>query len=424
VSQADVDRLQYYSRRVKSFVVEDTRPDLDNAPCVHPSTYIRIAQLLQSNPLFPSLRRLTFDMSEMLITYNIFLFLSPRLESLELTSVNEEHTIVAILANLSSQMLRRIVIHDGKMSADFLKSFAHFKQLRSLELSNFSNDFTAWEVLGTLPSLANLTLNAADRTQAYSNRHHTHAAENSNSQTQSHSGGPNYFDALERLSVTGPFLFIQHLLGLIDSPCLTEIKFYLFSTLNYTEHEFDGDFTPSMVIITSKWSQSLKNLVLDSSRRTAYMQCYTISNCLLLLMGLHKMQTFHLTWNMKNMDDEVRRLVMSWPKLTSLHLSRSRAATFISLSTLRKIAENCPELRSLQIPLQYDTATFDASSKSLYHNLEVLDVLIVSSKGAQPSTSTAMEYQNQVARYLDFIFPYLTSISIKVAPDDVTWLGI
>jgi hypothetical protein len=413
VSQADVDRLQYYSRRVKSFVVEDTRPDLDNAPCVHPSTYIRIAQLLQSNPLFPSLRRLTFDMSEMLITYSIFLFLSPLLESLELTSVHEEHTIVTpILANLSSQMLRRIVIHDGKMSADFLKSFSHFKQLRSLELSNFSNDFTAWEVLGTLPSLANLTLNAKD---------HAHAAKNSNSQTWSDSGGPKYFDALERLSVTGPFLFIQHLLGFIDSPCLTEIKFYLLceSTSNYNEHEFDDDCTPSMVIIASKWSQSLKNLVIGLSRKTAYRQCYTISNCLLLLMDLHEMQTFHLTWNMKNMDDEVRRLVMSWPKLTSLHLSRSRAATFIFLSTLRIIAENCPELRSLQIPLQYDTATFDASSKSLYHNLEVLEVLIVSSKGAQPST--AMEYQNQVARYLDFIFPYLTSISIKVAPDDVTW---
>lgn len=92
------------------------------------------------------------------------------------------------------------------------------RSITTLTMTN--DDFTAWEVLGTLPSLANLTLNAADCTQADSNRHHAHAAKNSNSQTRSHSGGPNYFDALERLSVTGPFLFIQHLLGFIDSPCL------------------------------------------------------------------------------------------------------------------------------------------------------------------------------------------------------------
>ena len=51
------------------------------------------------------------------------------------------------------------------MSADILKqSIIRFKQLRSVELSDavFMSDFGLWEILGTLPSLANLTLKATD----------------------------------------------------------------------------------------------------------------------------------------------------------------------------------------------------------------------------------------------------------------------
>ena len=62
------------------------------------------------------------------------------------------------------------------------------------------------------------------------------------------------------------------------------------------------------------------------------------------------MQTFHVKdWSMENVDDDVRRL----PKLRTLRLPHKQ--TFISLSTLRIIAENCPELRYLDIRL--DTST-------------------------------------------------------------------
>ena len=71
----------------------------------------------------------------------------------------------------------------------------------------------------------------------------------------------------------------------------------------------------------------------------------------MLLMVLHEMQTFELMgWrmeNMENIDDDVRFVVMSWPKLRSLSFSLDQ--TFISLSTLRVIAENCPDLLHLQI---------------------------------------------------------------------------
>jgi hypothetical protein len=106
----------------------------DDDPHIHPSIYIRIAQHLRSTFLFPSLRHLKFDMDDGL---SIFLLLSPLLESLELTHIrNEEHTIVKpLLANLSSQMLRRLVLRNGVMSADFFKkSIVNIKQLRSLEL--------------------------------------------------------------------------------------------------------------------------------------------------------------------------------------------------------------------------------------------------------------------------------------------------
>ena len=77
------------------------------------------------------------------------------------------------------------------------------------------------------------------------------------------------------------------------------------------------------------------------------------------------MQTFHLKgWRMENMDDDVRCLVKSWPKLRTLTLPLDQ--TFISLSTLRIIAKKCPELRYLRIPL--DTSTIPPIEKSFTTN--------------------------------------------------------
>ena len=213
MSQKDWDRLQYYSRKVKFFKFKVISPNTHDLG-VHPSTYVRIAQL-QSSALFPSLRHLHYDLGDRSISsLSLFLFLSPLLDSLELFNIRGlENTIVGpFLATLSSQMLSRIVLHSGWLSADILKKIiVHFKQLRSLVLSDVVvvRDFGSWEVLGTLPSLTNLAVTNFD-----AESHPAHAPENSNSQ----SGGPKYFKTLESLSVTGLFFLIEHLLGIIDSP--------------------------------------------------------------------------------------------------------------------------------------------------------------------------------------------------------------
>ena len=403
MSQTDKDRLQYYSRKVKTFIVPP--PDTHASdPQVHPSTYIRIAQI-QPSALFPSLRHLDYNMCDRTISH-IFLFLSPLLDSLALYDIKSfENTIVGpFLATHSSRLLSKIVLSDGQMSADTLKrSIVHFKHLRSLELLDavFMNDYALWEVLGTLPSLADLTLEANDPAS-----HPTLFSENSNRK----SGVRKYFEALESLSVTGfiKFFLIQHLLGFIDSSCLKSIK---VSTVIIPQDEPEDLFTPSMTIVASKWSQSLKSLVIESS--SVYR--YEISNYLMLLTNLHEMQAFNLYgWRMENMDGEVRRLVMSWPKLRTLTLVQAS----ISLSTLKIIAENCPELRYLRISLDISNIPpFDTSGKSLHHNLEVLDLGRI-----HPYTQTTSECRIQVARYLDLIFPYLKSI--EVHPDDVTWSAI
>ena len=392
MSQADWDRLQYYSRKVKTFKV--LQPNL-YIPKVHPSTYV----------LFPSLRHLRVycnlgDTSSCSLSF--FLFLSSPLESLEFHHIRGfEDTIVGpFLASLSSQTLSHIVFCDGQMSADILiKSIVHFKHLRSLELSDaiFMVDFDLWEVLGTLPSLEILTLEANDPTS-----HPAHAHKNSNSQ----SGGPKYFEALKSLSVEGSFFFIQHLLGFIDSPCLKSID--VSPVMNHVHDPNSADhFNRSMTIVASKWSQSLKHLVIDSS--SAHRPA--ISKYLMLLTNLHEIQTFHLTdHGMKIMDDDVRRLAMSWPNLRTLSLPLKR--TLISLTTLGIIAENCPELRYLDIRLDASTIPpFDTSSKSFGHKLEVLTI------GKIGPYSTP-ECQIQVALHLNLIFPYLKTI--KVRPSDVT----
>ena len=118
MSQADWDRLQYYSRRVKSMRI--TGSGVDDYE-VHPSTYIRIAEF-QSSSLFPSLRRLYCDLNLGEISFShIFRFLLPLrvLDSLVLYGID----VGPFLAALSSspQMLSRIVLRNSKMSADILK---------------------------------------------------------------------------------------------------------------------------------------------------------------------------------------------------------------------------------------------------------------------------------------------------------------
>ena len=96
VSQEIWDRLQYYSRRVKLICIDSHAIDFD----VHPSTYIRIAQL-QSSVLFPSLRHLEFHFTEGFGSH-IFLFLSPLLDSLELYNISgfEDTVVGPFLASL------------------------------------------------------------------------------------------------------------------------------------------------------------------------------------------------------------------------------------------------------------------------------------------------------------------------------------
>ena len=381
----------------------------NDQPHVHSLTYFRIAQL-QSSALFPSLRRLCYDLGDPSIP-QIFLFLSPLLNSLELFNINGfEDTIVGpFLATLSSPMLSRVVLRNGAMSVDiFKKSVVHFTQLRSLELLDavFMNGFDLWKVLGTLPSLANFTLRAVKPHRCLIPR-----PTPGNSSSQNQSGGPKYFDALESLSVKGSFFLIQHLLGFIDSSCLKSIEVY---PVIKHDHEDEGFFTPCMTIVASKWSQSLKNLYISS--RSFGVPHNAISKCLMLLTDLHEIQSFHLRgWRLENMDDDVRRLVMSWPKLRVLNLGQ----TLISLSTTRIIAENCPELHFLHIQLDISTfPPFDASCRRLTHNLAVLNVA-----GFYPSDSTITqtpECQIQMTRHLDSIFPYLKSIEVR----NETWLDI
>jgi hypothetical protein len=381
---------------------------------IHPLTYFRIAQL-QSSALFPSLRHLRYNMGAVASIPHIFLFQSPLLDSLELFNIaaaGYHDTIVgSFLATLPSQMLRRIVLDIGQMSVDILKkSIIHLKQIRFLELS-FTvsmSDFTLWEVIGSLPFLENFTLKAIDPAS-----HPAHAPENSNSR----SGGPKYFDALQTLCVTGSFFLIEHLFGFIDSPWLTTIN--VFPIFYFRNEREEDPFTPSLTIVASKWSQSLKKLVIDTSLNGTARRHYLIPMCLMLLTDFHEMQILLITgmWMKNHMDDDMRRLAKSWPKLRRLRLPLLQ--TSISLSTLTIIAENCPELRFLQIALNaspippFDTST----SKSLHHKLEVLAV------GRFHTTQTSLEFQIKVARCLTLIFPYLKSIEMP-DHDNVTWSGI
>ena len=384
---------------------------------VHPSTYFRIAQL-QSSALFPNLRRLEFYFAPSSSSH-IFLFLSPLLDSLHLYDISgfEDTVVGPVLATFISSplMLRRIFLRSGRMSADNLKNkIVHFKQLRSVEISNAAlmTDFSLWEVLGTLPFLENFSMVVDDPEYLPA-----HVPKDSNDQ----SSGLRHFEALESLHVRSPFYLIQHLLGFIDSPCLKLIEVFPYHASLERDHDSGDLLIPSLTIVAAKWSQSLKELTIGSHTIGI---THRNSKFLMPLADLHEIQKFELVgWRMEKNNDVLRRLAMSWPKLRQLVLlpcleAQSPNQTFISLSNLRIIAENCPELVFLDIELDVDTIPpfDDISGKILCHNLEVLFLWRVH----QSITQISLECQIQVARHLDLLFPYVKSIYSR----DRTWSGI
>ena len=414
MSQADWDRLQYYSRRVKAFnIMYD-----DYDPEVHPSIYVRLAELQSSaGALFPSLRRVHCYLEDRSISH-IFLFQSPLLDSLSLTNIGGfENTVVGpFFATLSSspQMLTRIVLDSGRMSVDFFKeSIIHFKRLQFLSVEVFMIDSSLWEILGTLPSLKTLTLKANDPES-----HPVHAPENSNSQS-----GLKYFTALEDLNITGSIFLIQHLLNFIDSPFLKSICVYPFINRVHNDSEREDDLrdvlTPIMTIVATKWSQSLTNLNI-SPMAGASGFVHRNSKFLTLLTDLHEIRGFHLLGcTTENNDEAARCMAKSWPKLKSLVLGvlrLPRNQTFVSLSTLRIIADNCPELHYLHIPLDISIIPpFDdfSTKNGPRHNLEFLGLGGPGGPGGGPPPM--LECQIQVARHLDFMFPYLKTINVHNA---------
>ena len=128
---------------------------------------------------------------------------------------------------------------------------------------------------------------------------------------------------------------------------------------------------------------------------------------------------------MEKNNDALRRLRMSWPKLRILKLlpysyvpAGTGNQTYISLSNLRIIAENCPDLHELHIELDIDTIPpfDDISTKSLCHKLDVLILIGVH----QSITQVSLECQIQIARHLDLIFPYVKTIRVRSG----NWSGV
>ncbi|KAF8801973.1 hypothetical protein BYT27DRAFT_7261409 [Phlegmacium glaucopus] len=129
------------------------------------------------------------------------------------------------------------------------------------------------------------------------------------------------------------------------------------------------------------------------------------------------------------MNDEllVWHLVQSWPNLTTLILPVDHVS--ISLLTLGIIAENCPELRYLQIQLDASTippfnnpasaVLCKNTNAALCHKLGVLSV------AHDPYTARKLQgrqVRHSVARYLDSMFP-LVSIEMldESNPAIKTW---
>ncbi|KDR66441.1 hypothetical protein GALMADRAFT_259201 [Galerina marginata CBS 339.88] len=168
VSQADIEKLCAYTRRIGEFTLTDNIKE-SKYP-VHLGTLLRVVQLhncIALGPLFPSLCRLRIVDAQLSFDY-LNLFLTPSLRSLEVVNIPEARkTVLSVFLDAVAQEspnLTQLTLGPGRLPGHLLRTFSTFNHLVQLELIELlpSFDSALLERIGSLPALEVFVLHAAD----------------------------------------------------------------------------------------------------------------------------------------------------------------------------------------------------------------------------------------------------------------------
>ena len=479
VSKADLDALHCYTRRVGTFILTDSSPDLKGRTIPH-ATFIRLAQL-HSPPFFPALKHLRIvDVNASLTHLN--LLLSNSLQSIEIYNIHhtQEEVFLSFLITLADECPELSSMKlASPVSTSVWENCLQFRHLHALELDNISTqlDFDLLLTIGkSFPQLEVFSLYAriAKYTRATNPSDTLLEGEDKIAEPQTrighgftdaelsalHSDGRDHpglgpvmpslsrwnsseplFLRLERLHMIGSLDLILDLVESISSPCLKEIGLILVRS---NRPKFLRDprridlETPLFAIclekILSTWGHGLVSVVIGQYEDYPPLDYGTppppvfptlpIVLCQKLLFQpmLECLRVFG--WTIESFLDYSLYSPPPTPassSLTSLYLQVERINQAISLPDLQFIAKSFPNLVSLQSRIvmmdDSDIPVYGHSKAATFVLSHGLEQLSVGSACLPLSPKEVLD----IARYIFGLFPNLEVIETHEGQNENQW---
>jgi len=401
--------------------VEELRiayPDRLDGKEVAAGTYLRIAQLQGNTTFFPALHTLHLNapLEHPLALSHLPLFLSPTLTSINISYLGEDAagSLACFLLNNSAGPLASLVLHFVGLSPLLATSISECRLLEILDLIlRGPLEHISLQTILSCPLLSNVKLDA--RGVQYGGSQVTDAITVDIA-----------WDDIRQIHLDGQINMIGDILTATANRKMLGLAITLSGThdqptiQNLLQHI--AAHQPSVMNLTINLASPL---VIDGS----------FLNSLISANTFHKFRRveFHALV-FQHLDQYLPQMLSHWQHIQ--HLSFGTAvgptmARYIGLSSLKLVAQSCPNLSSLEAPFDYPGAAFNApggiSDCFIFHKLLRLSLISLDMNpnsyhhSHQPISA---QIAQRVAHYIYALFPDLDDINTHACTHGYDYWGL
>ncbi len=361
--------------------------------------YFRLAQL-RMTPLLPSLRHLhcpSIRQNDFLIS-GICLFLSPSLQVLELENIShvEDKLSGTVLHTLISDgaPMQKVVLRGQGLSKDTVNLAIRFDHLRGLELHGMGKtlNMEILERIGSMASLVELSLDFTDSSIPPLDRDIG-------------------LKDLKSLTITASIPFIQTSLPYIGTTTLEAFNIEAPSNPPVDKKEFLTD-------VVTRWKDSLRRIELIHQCDADNVEELNVT-ALAPLLPLRKLTHFRLEgYSLELRDQNITDFATAWPNIVTLMLPFiSSGRPRPTIESLRTVAQRCPRLRKLRLPLDTTDLVSFVSTGAPHSPPHDLHTLFIASSDDPWELRDLLH----LGRHIDFFFPQLRWVYSYEGNDADRW---
>ncbi|TFK31617.1 hypothetical protein BDQ12DRAFT_693865 [Crucibulum laeve] len=395
IHEKDWARFDWYACRVRTFSYARDPDALDIAMHV----YFRIAQL-RHTPLLPALQHLycpSTSQSDFLISA-ICLFLTPSLQSIkfeDITNIEDKlvgtflHTLLTDGASLDD-----ITLRGHGLSKDSLSFVAEFPSLQALELSGMGEnlDLNLVKKIGNLGHLKDLVIDFSNCPISLE----------SLDELDNEIG----LRGLRNLTITASLPFVQSFLAQMSVASHLHTLFVLAPADTVVQRkEFLAE-------VAARWAMSLRRIALIHDPMDPEEEGLSV-HALGPLLPLRDLEYLCVEgFTMEISDEDITLFANTWPKLRSLLLPFAPpSATRPTIKSLSFLAEKCPKLEVLRLPLDVnELPVMPTNQLPDPHRLESLIIATV-------EDHWELRDLLRLARHIDYYFPWLETVESQAGRD-------